>query len=153
MVEVFGVPMVATPKWNTTMLNHVASVLAGLLDQDNDGCVDDPKAHKELLRKVTEKEGGNYGFRSGIVLTNTPQDEDYTETTDKLKLDIKILLGLTQVVPACSGLKFTQECCDASIEELFHFVTTPGHAKAYPTIFGMGFDKRSTLTNAMDLAR
>ena len=43
MVEVFGIPIIASSKFeNSDKLNHVASIMAELLDQDGDGCANDP---------------------------------------------------------------------------------------------------------------
>ena len=146
MVEVFGVPMIATPKWNTTMLNHVASVLAELIDNNNDGCADDPKVLKELLKKVD-------GKRKTVLLPNKADDvQTAAPLLEKAGFMVRIVEGLDETVPRCSGLKFTHDCCDASIEELFHFVTE-GHSTAHPKIFGADWTSKSSLTNAMDIAR
>ena len=148
MVEVFGIPMIATAKWSTTMLNHVASVLAELIDNDNDGCADDPKALKYLLKKKN-------GKRYGVILPNTKSMKGLAHSMKSVKkagfMPLNIA-GLKETIPRCSGLKFTQSCCDASIEELFHFLTT-GLAGAHPKIFGHKWTSKSKLTNAMDKAR
>ena len=147
MVEVFGVPIIATPKWNQTMLNHAASVLAALIDNDNDGCADDPKVLKQLLTKTN-------GFRNAVLLPNTANDASSAYSLlQKAKFNIGTVAGLDETIPRCSGLKFTHACSDASIEELFHFVSAAGHSKVYPKIFGADWTSKSTLTNAMDLAR
>ena len=41
--------MFATPNWSEEKLNHVASTLAELLDNDEDGCADDQNVLNELL--------------------------------------------------------------------------------------------------------
>ena len=35
---VFGVPLLATPSWTQAEINHVASILAKYIDNDEDGC-------------------------------------------------------------------------------------------------------------------
>ena len=145
MVEVFGIPMIATAKWSTTMLNHVASVLAELIDNDNDGCADDPKALKELL----EKSGG----KKAVVLWDKKHPVSTAIPLLK-KAGFKYVVdeGFSETKLGCSGLKFTKTCSDASIEELFHLVTI-GLSEAHPKIFGAYWEAKSTLTNAMDIAR
>ena len=146
MVEVFGIPMIATAKWSTTMLNHVASVLAELIDNDNDGCADDPKVLKELVTKLD-------GKRKAVVLWDNQNSVDTAiPLLEKAGFKYVIDEGLDETQPGCSGLKFTHECSDASIEELFHLVTT-GLSDTYPEIFGVDWTSKSTLTNAMDIAR
>ena len=66
---------------------------------------------------------------------------------------IAVVEGEDETKPECSGLNFTHTCSDASIEELFHLVTGFGHANAYPSIFLPSWEKSSTLTEAMDVAR
>ena len=58
LVEVFGIPLIATSAFakategGKNKLQHVASVLAELIDNDNDGCADDPNVLAKLLSKV-----------------------------------------------------------------------------------------------------
>ena len=58
MVKVFGIPLLTTEKFaNATeggrnKLQHVASILAELLDNDNDGCADDPNVLAKLLKPL-----------------------------------------------------------------------------------------------------
>ena len=53
--SVFGIPMFATILWSEEKLNHVASILAELIDNNNDGCADDPDVLSMLLEW---REGG-----------------------------------------------------------------------------------------------
>ena len=58
MVEVFDIPQLTAQKFaNATeggrnKLQHVASILAELLDNDNDGCADDPNILVKLLKPL-----------------------------------------------------------------------------------------------------
>ena len=64
MVEVFGIPIIAASKFvGSDKLNHVASVMAELLDQDGDGCADDPNVLRNILTK-------SKGLRKSVVLPN-----------------------------------------------------------------------------------
>ena len=69
MVEVFGIPIIASSKFeNSDKLNHVASIMAELLDQDGDGCADDPNVLRSILTKVTK-----YDFAKWIC-NKSPND-------------------------------------------------------------------------------
>ena len=52
--NVFGIKIVATNK-SKFKLQHVAQVLAELLDNDNDGCPDDAKAYKKLVNGIVQQ--------------------------------------------------------------------------------------------------
>ena len=72
-MTVYGIPMFATSKWSTEKLNHVASVLAELLDNDEDGCVDDPA----VLNKLLEAQDG---YRAAVLLPNNENDAQSAAT-------------------------------------------------------------------------
>merc|ERR1712226_540751 len=66
MVEVFGIPIIAGSKFeNSGKLNHVASIMAELLDQDGDGCADDPNVLRNILTKTNSH--GSVGRPSMIL--------------------------------------------------------------------------------------
>ena len=153
MVEVFGIPIIAGSKFKkSNKLNHVASVMAELLDQDGDGCADDPNVLRNILTKVTKH--GMTG-RPSLVLPNP------SATTAQMMAMMKkgFLPGqdlkFGEIKPKCSGLHGTAKpsCIDASIEEVLHFITTYGHSKVYRKIFGVSWEAQSSLTKAMDIAR
>lgn len=156
MMEVFGIPLIATAKFKKSgKLNHVASILAELLDNDQDGCADDPNVLRNILAKrigITSKKG----LLKCIVLPNDADsviaDSVYLEAEAKGFL-LGQIEGEKETVPKCSGLKNTKTCQDATIEELLHFVQNNGHSAAYPKIFGVGWNDNSTLTNGVDKAR
>ena len=56
VVEVFGIPLLTTSKFaqasedGRNKLQHVASIVAELIDNDNDGCADDPNVLAKLLK-------------------------------------------------------------------------------------------------------
>ena len=145
---VFGIPMFATSQWSTHKLNHVSSVLAELLDQDEDGCADDQLVLKEITRVDTDV---------GQLVYLLPTNEQDAESGNSIMEQAGYVAAQAQwedeTIPECSGLNFTGECSDASIEELFHLITGRGHLNAYPSIFGDSWTRNSTLTEAMDVAR
>ena len=83
MVEVFGIPLLTTEKFaNATeggrnKLQHVASILAELLDNDNDGCADDPNVLAQLLKPLDKK------TRKTFLLLNK-QGDDSEEQVEQL---------------------------------------------------------------------
>ena len=151
MVEVFGIPIIAASKFaDSGKLNHVASIMAELLDQDGDGCADDPNVLRNLLTKV--KKFGHVG-RPGMVLPNkSVTDAQMMAMVAKGFLPGQNLL-FGEIKPKCSGLHSTPNCVDASIEEVLHFITSFGQSKAYSKIFGVNWQAQSSLTKAMDIAR
>ena len=151
MVEVFGIPIIASSKFeNSGKLNHVASIMAELLDQDGDGCANDPNVLRNILSKVTKH--GITG-RPSLVLPN----KSATMATGKAMAGKGFLFGLDlnfgEIKPKCSGLHATSKCVDAAIEEVLHFITSFGQSKAYSKIFGVNWQAQSSLTKAMDIAR
>ena len=148
MVEVFGIPIIAGTKFgNSAKLNHVASVMAELLDQDGDGCADDPNVLRHLLTKAGK-------FRKAFVLPNTkPATQAATMAIMKKGFGYTLDVDIGQIKLNCTGLHFTPECSDNSIEEIYHFLTDYGYSKAYSKILGLTWQAQSKLTNAMDIAR
>ena len=153
MVEVFGIPILASSSFdNSAKLNHVASIMAELLDQDGDGCADDPNVLRNILTKANKH--GNVG-RPSLVLPNP------SATTAQMMAMMKkgFLPGqdlkFGEIKPKCSGLHGTAKpsCIDASIEEVLHFLTNNGYSIAYSKIFGSNWKAQSKLTKAMDIAR
>merc|ERR1712141_550155 len=159
MTEVFGIPIIAGSKFKkSNKLNHAASVMAELLDQDGDGCTDDPNVLRNLL--MTVKDHG-YQFRKAFVLPNKKPAKDAAKMAMKkiaMKNDKKIGFQMTlyvdfpQIKPKCSVTQ-TATCFDNSIEEIYHFITDYGYSKAYSKILGLTWQAQSNLTKAMDIAR
>ena len=72
-MKVYGIPMFATKKWSEEKLNHVSSILAELLDNEEDGCADDPKVLQKIL--LTEYEG----LKPAVLLPNLEDDVQSAE--------------------------------------------------------------------------
>ena len=153
MMEVFGIPIITTSKFKKSgKLNHVASIMAELLDQDSDGCADDPNVLKNILIKKKGK------YRQAMVLPNGSIKKAQSNKALHKALKEKGFrygqdLSFGEVLPKCSGLNFTTTCSDSSIEEQFHFITNFGHSRAYGQIFGTHWAGTSNLTKALDIAR
>ena len=154
MVEVFGIPIIASSKFeNSDKLNHVASIMAELLDQDSDGCVDDPNVLRNILEKW-KADGSNIKVQAAMVLNNkSPVPKGAKKAMKEKGFHYAQELFFGGVKPKCSGLNFTTTCSDSSIEEQFHFITSYGHNRAYGYIFGLTWYDQSNLTKAMDIAR
>ena len=69
-MSIFGIPMFVSPAWGEEKLNHVASILAEVLDQDGDGCADDPSVLKEI---TTYKDGV---LSASCLLYTSPSPRD-----------------------------------------------------------------------------
>ena len=149
MVEVFGIPIIFGSKFkNSGKVNHIASVMAELLDQDGDGCADDPNVLRNILKydskKISMVVGNNQNSGITTAASNAMQKKGFILGQN---------LFFAEVIPKCSGLNFTSDCSDSSIEEQFHFITSFGHSRAYGQIFGTHWVDTSNLTKAMDIAR
>jgi len=125
---------------------HVASVLAEWLDNDEDGCVDNPLVLTKLVSTSP---------KASIVVPG--KDGSWTDTVF-LALEAAGYINTAplytgETLPACAGTAATSQCADASLEEIWHVITSLGYAKAWPGTFGTGTTPTSKLTQAMDIAR
>lgn len=55
--------------------------------------------------------------------------------------------------PNCAGPAATDDCVDATLEEVLHMVTDQGYGRAWPDVFSQDPSSSSVLTKAMDVAR
>ena len=122
-------------------------MLAAWLDNDGDGCVDNPT----VLTKLTEKVdlGGTVKVQAAIVVSETA-------SYDKLNAAgyfTKAPQYNNETFPNCSGPAATSRCADATLEEVLHMITDVGFAKAFPTTFATSNTSNSLLTQALDVAR
>lgn len=133
-VMVFGIPIYALPGVEDVKLLHAANVMAQYLDNNEDGVVDnqlvlDAMKQNKAFLYMWKTQNTNISFPSGH------QGQD---------------LGADETVPAWHTNGHTGRF-DASLEEVWHIINLAGHAKAYPTVFGL--KKGTQLANAMDKAR
>jgi len=181
MVEVFGIPIIAGTKFGDKIgkkkLNHVASVMAELLDQDSDGCVDDPNVLRNLLVKevhpIPPNPKVNYQFRKTFVLPNKKTHLSKKQKKARAAANMAMLriamkndkhigfqsetdIDFPQIKPQYSVHQMCNKTVcnkDNTVEEIFHFITNYGYSKAYSKIFGTNWSSPSNLTKAMDIAR
>ena len=133
-VMVFGIPIYALSGVEDVKLLHAANVMVQYLDNNEDGVVDnqlvlDAMKQNKAFLYMWKTQNANINFPSG----HTGQD-----------------LGADETVPTWHTNGHTGRF-DASLEEVWHIINLAGHAKVYPTVFGL--KKGTQLANAMDKAR
>merc|ERR1711970_1073060 len=143
---VFGMGVFGASSVTDVQFQHVASVLAEWLDNDEDGCVDNPLVLTKLVSSSP---------KASIVVPG--KDGSWTDTLF-LALEAAGYINTAplytgETLPACAGPAATSQCADASLEEIWHVITSLGYAKAWPGTFGTGQTPASKLTQAMDVAR
>ena len=118
---------------------HVAAVAAELLDNDEDGNVDDPLIEASLIElntimPVFQSENGN--------LIDT--------FFDNLEDDgcLGAVLFRNEIDPSQPG----HWGDDATVEEVLHTINSCGHVEVYPSLYALE-PNSSDLTAAMDMAR
>ena len=119
-------------------LLHVAAVAAELLDQDEDGQVDDPSIEEALstgqaLMPILNFEGSD-------------AEEELFESYDGS--GIAAVLYNEEIDPEQPG----HWGADATVEEVLHTINHVGHAMVYPEAFSLQ-PNSSLLSEAMDVAR
>ena len=136
-------------------------MLAEWLDNDQDGCVDNP----EVLVKLLESKdiGTDWGIEwmakpAFAFVNGLEQDVNYTAIGTTLGLEgfwlaQKVFKG--GFFPNCVGPAATAQpyCRDESMEEIWHGITDVGYAGAFPDVFAVGYDSNSLVSQAMDAAR
>jgi len=146
--EAFGIKIIGTQAAKSK-LSHVATVLAELLDNDNDGCVDDPNIMNAMLKQMKDT---NKNF--AIFVQSEDLDSINFNLLNQAKIQLVQFLQPFEIKPECTNSgTFTGSCVDATQEEMFHVITSLGHKAAYPEVFGLAFNLKSTLQLAMDKAR
>ncbi|MDO5978902.1 hypothetical protein [Flavivirga spongiicola] len=134
-VVVFGIDIYAASKVEDAKLLHAANIMAQYLDNNEDGTIDN--------QLVVDKMIENKAF---LFMWKTESDQPSSPPTGREGQD----LGADETVPAWHTNGHTGQF-DASLEEIWHIINLAGHAKVYPTVFGL---KHGTdLANAMDIAR
>jgi len=149
LYKVFGVHAFCETGGNKTDCQHMLSVLASYLDNDNDGCIENPP---EFLKNINSAKLDSQGVegRGALILTKKMGFQMPPGFEGKY-------YGLTmwedETKPECSGTKSTENCIDASQEEVFHLLTDAGYGPTWPKVFGLLKTSNSNLTRAMDKAR
>merc|ERR1719150_1102004 len=111
--KVFGVAVFVHNSVSDAKLQHIASITAEWLDNDEDGCVDTPAILKYLadkqepsyvvIKPKNAKDNWYHPFMKKNFVCSAPQEEWETE-------------------PKCTGLKGSNKCSDATLEEVLHVI-------------------------------
>ena len=137
-VNVYGFEVFGENGVSDAQVLHAAAVSAELLDNDEDGVVDDQPLHTQLtgsgaLMPIFNDEG-------------SPMENTFFDNYSGL--GVSAVLYATEIDPTQTGIWGY----DASVEEILHTINHVGHSEIHPAIFG--FDPNSSeMTAAMDVAR
>lgn len=136
VLECFHV--LAEPIISEAQLLHVASVVADLLDQNEDGLADDPQLQSALAN------GG--ALMPVLAYEGSPAEEDLWNEYEGD--GISAVLYADEIDPSQPG----HWGADATVEEVLHTLHHVGHVEMYPAAFGLD-PSSSLLSEAMDVAR
>ena len=117
---------------------HVAAVAAELLDNNEDGEVDDPAIYSALLSQGALMPVFNYDGNSCM----NQFEDNYNGH------GVSAVLWRNEIDPNNPG----RWGYDATVEEVLHTINHVGHVEVYPSIFSL-HPNSSDLTDAMDIAR
>ena len=117
---------------------HAAAVAAELLDNDEDGIVDDPLIEAQLYNKKAFTPIFSYeGSNAENLLFNNYQGDG-----------VSAVLYNDEIDPTQTGYWGS----DASVEEIIHTINHVGHTNVYPNAFSLQ-PNSSIMSTAMDIAR
>lgn len=119
-------------------LLHAANVTAELLDNDENGTVDNTC----VVAKLND-------LSTYVTMYNTDSSEFNTDTLVDAEVTKMTSLGANETVDNYAD----NVSHDASIEEIFHLITQYGYSNVYPTVFGESNTSTATMAQAMDVAR
>lgn len=137
-VNVFGVMIRATENVPDEKILHAANIMAGYLDNDEDGVVDNQLVVDAMVS------------RSAVLVMFRDQNELESlgdELFNSIPLDAGQDLQANETKPGGAA----QGQFDASLEEVLHLITHVGYGNVYPDVFGEQIG--SEIADAMDLAR
>jgi len=137
-VEVFGLGIYAESGLTDAQVLHAASVLAELLDNDENGSADDAA----LLSRLQNMSAMIPMFDS----EDSAAYQDFEENYDGE--GVSAVLFAQEVDPTQPG----HWGSDATVEEIMHTINHVGHVYVYPEAFALEADS-SLLSDAMDEAR
>ena len=123
---------------------HAASIAAELLDNDEDGVIDDDNVKNELLSKYTIMPLFAYeGSNAEDVLFDS-----FDDLMDDNNFCAGAVLYNNEINPSSPGFWGY----DASVEEVLHTINSCSHVEIYPDVFGLD-PNSSDMSAAMDVAR
>jgi hypothetical protein len=137
-IEVFGCGIYAETSVPDEKVLHAAAIFAELLDNDEDGVVDDPA----LLTELQDKQALMPIFASDGSLGMNTFFNNYDGE------GVGAVLWQQEIDPAQPGYWGA----DASVEEIMHTINSVGHVNIYPQAFSLE-PNSSLLSAAMDAAR
>ena len=117
---------------------HAAAIAAELLDNDEDGIVDDPA----IFQRLQNQNALMPIFTSEWSSCLNNFEENYSGN------GVSAILFRNEIDPNQPGYWGT----DASVEEIIHTINHVGHVELYPEIFGIQ-PNSSAMSDAMDIAR
>lgn len=136
--DVFGLALYAEEGVRDEQLIHAATIMAELLDNDEDGIVDDAV----LLEQLQQSQACMPIFASEGSSAEQMMFDHYSGT------GIGAVLYAQEVDENNPG----KWGYDASVEEIMHTINAVGHVVVYPEAFQLA-PNSSLLTDAMDIAR
>ena len=137
-IDVFGCGIYAESTVSDAKVLHVAAVWAELIDNDEDGIVDDP----DLLNELVLNEALMPIFETDGNAAMTTFENNYSGD------GVSAVLWATEIDPTQTG----HWGDDASVEEILHTINAIGHVNIYSSAFELGANS-SLLSAAMDSAR
>ena len=137
-VNVYGVMIYGETGVSDEKIMHAAAVTAELLDNNEDGVIDDPV----LLAELVSNEASVPVFASEGSAAENDLFSNYQGN------GIGAVLYNGEVDPVNTG----HWGDDASVEEILHTINSVGHTNIYPNAFSIS-PNSSLLTAAMDTAR
>ena len=137
-IEVFGCGIYAEASVPDEKVLHAAAIFAELLDNDEDGVVDDPALLAELQN--------NQALMPIFASDGSPAMNTFFNNYDGEGAGA--VLWQQEIDPSQPGYWGA----DASVEEIMHTINSVGHVNIYPEAFSLE-PNSSLLSSAMDVAR
>ena len=137
-VEIFELHVYAESGVRDAQLVHAATILAELLDNNEDGMVDDTSLHTQL----------KHAQACIPIFAHEGSEAEHTMFDHYDGSGVGAVLYAQEVDEHNPG----RWGYDASVEEIMHTINAVGHVSVYPAAFGLE-PNSSLLTAAMDIAR
>ncbi len=137
-IDVFGCSVYAESTVPDEKVLHAAAIWAELIDNDEDGVVDDPA----LLAELVANEAMMPVFAADGNAAMTTFENNYNGN------GVAAVLWKSEMDPTATGYWGS----DATVEEVLHTINGVGHVNIYPTAFDLS-PNSSLLSAAMDVAR
>ena len=137
-VDVFGCSIYAESTVPDEKVLHAAAIWAELIDNDEDGIVDDPA----LLAELVANEAMMPVFAADGNAAMTTFENNYNGN------GVAAVLWQTEMNPLVPGYWGS----DATVEEIMHTINAVGHINIHPSAFDLS-PNSSLLSAAMDSAR